>query len=266
MITSLSNPQMKHIIQLQKKSRYRNENQQFVAEGIKMVLETPDRLLVKVYVSESFRPDLAAAAWLGARPHEIVCDKVFRELSQTQTPQGILAVVRMVHRDFDELLKGSSFVVLDMLQDPGNLGTILRTAEGAGVDAVIMNSTCVDIYNPKVVRSTMGALYRVKFIYVDDLTAALMRMKDAGTRLYAAHLKGEKDYYAADFTGKCGFLIGNEANGLSYGTAAMATEYIKIPMSGQVESLNAAMAAGILMYEARRQKAVAGLLPEAKRL
>lgn len=253
MISSLSNPQMKHIVQLQKKSRYRNEQQQFVAEGLRMVLETPDDLLVKVYISDDFVPDPAAAKWIAAHAHESVSPKVFRELSQTQTPQGILAVVRMAERELKCLLDGHTFLLLETLQDPGNLGTILRTAEGAGVDGVILNRTCVDIYNPKVVRSTMGSLYRVPFVYVDDLGRTMAEMKAQGIRLFAAHLKGKKNYYDADFTGRCGFVIGNEANGLTDETAALASEYVRIPMSGKLESLNAAMAAGILMYEAARQ-------------
>lgn len=254
MISSLSNPQMKHIVQLQKKSRYRNEQRQFVAEGQRMVLETPEDLLVKVYISEDFAPEPEAAGWIRAHSHEVVSSKVFKELSQTQTPQGILAVVRMAERNLKHILKGRTFLLLETLQDPGNLGTILRTAEGAGVDGVILNRTCVDIYNPKVVRSTMGSLYRVPFVYVDDLGATIGQMKAGGIRLFAAHLRGKKNYYDADLTGRCGFIIGNEANGITDETAALATEYVRIPMAGKLESLNAAMAAGILMYESARQR------------
>ncbi len=254
MITSSSNPQMKHMLQLQKKSKYREEQQLFVVEGIKMVLETPDRYLDKIYVSESFNPEGMAAKWLKIHSYEIVSDKVFKEIAQTQTPQGILASVKMKTYDMKQILKGDSFLVLETLQDPGNLGTILRTAEGAGLGGVIMNRTCVDIYNPKVVRSTMGSLYRVPFLYVDDLKSAIQKMKKEGVRFFAAHLKGKHNYCEADYSGKTAFMIGNEANGLSDEIANLATEYIKIPMAGKVESLNAAMAAGILMYEARRQK------------
>ena len=256
MITSLSNPQMKHIAMLQKKSKYRSERGQFVAEGLRMVLETPGELLDRVYISEDFSPDGAACKWLREHHAETLSQKVFRELSQTQSPQGIMAVVRMRRQNMEDLLSGSSFLLLETVQDPGNLGTILRTAEGAGIDAIFMNRTCVDIYNPKVVRSTMGSLYRVPFAYVDDFTGLIERMKDAGICIYAAHLKGRDNYYEADFSGRCAFMIGNEANGLSYEASSRASDYIKIPMSGQLESLNAAMAAGILMYEMRRQKSV----------
>ncbi|WP_346699060.1 RNA methyltransferase [Catenibacillus scindens] len=257
MITSLTNPQIKHVAALQNKHRYREEQGQFVAEGIKMVSETPEELLERIYISETFVPDRRLTSWLEGKKTETVSEKVFRGLSMTQTPQGILALVRMPRRDVKSLLKKSAFLILESIQDPGNLGTMVRTAEGAGVDAIFMSKTCVDIYNPKVVRSTMGSLYRVPFVYVDDLHGLLEEMKKNKITLFAAHLKGEKYYYEADLSGKCAFLIGNEANGLTWETASMADTYIKIPMSGQVESLNAAMAAGILMYDMRRQKEAA---------
>lgn len=253
MITSLSNPQIKHVAMLQKKAKYRSEQRQFVAEGVRMVQETPQELLVRLYLSESFTPDRHVKKWLEGKKTEVLSEKVFRELSQTQTPQGIMAVVRMRSLNVDELLEGSRFLLLEAVQDPGNLGTILRTAEGAGMDGIFMSRTCVDIYNPKVVRSTMGSLYRVPFAYVDDFHSLICRMKAQGITVYAAHLKGQFNYYEADLSGRCAFMIGNEANGLSYDAAVLASEYIKIPMSGQLESLNAAMAAGILMYEMRRQ-------------
>ena len=259
MITSLSNPQAKHIAMLQKKAKYRSEHGQFVAEGVRMVSETPKELLDRVYLSEGFTPDRTLGEWLAGKRTEVLSEKVFRELSQTQTPQGIMAVVRMRRQNVDDLLSGSSFLLLETVQDPGNLGTILRTAEGAGMDAVFMNRSCVDIYNPKVVRSTMGSLYRVNFAYVDDFSGLIGRMKDRGICIYAAHLKGMHPYFEADLSGRCAFMIGNEANGLSHEIAALASDYIKIPMAGQVESLNAAMAAGILMYEMRRQKLLKGI-------
>lgn len=260
MITSTSNSQIRHVAMLQKKARYRNSEGQFVAEGIKMVLETPPELLSRIYVSEDFQPEKQVRAWLSDKSCEVVSSKVFKELSMTQTPQGILAVVHMSRPTPEEILSsGDCFLILENLQDPGNLGTIIRTAEGAGIDGIFMNKTCVDIYNPKVVRSTMGSLYRVPFVYTDDLQSLIKNMKTRGVRLFAAHLKGKKAYYEENLSGPCAFLIGNEANGLSDETAALADVYIKIPMLGKVESLNAAMAAGILMYEMRRQKATAHL-------
>jgi TrmH family RNA methyltransferase len=149
-------------------------------------------------------------------------------------------------------------MVLEDLQDPGNLGTIMRTGEGAGIDGVILSKGCVDIYNPKTIRSTMGSLYRVPFLYVEDLAQTIADLKAKGITFYAAHLKGERFYDEFDFTkeGGCAFLIGNEGNGLKDETADLADTYLKIPMEGKLESLNAAVASSILMYEVYRQKRI----------
>lgn len=121
-------------------------------------------------------------------------------------------------------------MVLDHLQDPGNLGTILRTAEGAGVTGILMDRECVDIYNPKTIRSTMGSVYRMPFVYVEDLGKGIQNLKDKGITTYAAHLEGTNSYDEEDLTNPCAFLIGNEGNGLRREIADMADCYIKIPM------------------------------------
>ena len=147
------------------------------------------------------------------------------------------------------------FMILEDLQDPGNLGTIIRTGEGAGVTGVILSKTSVDVFNPKVIRSTMGSVYRVPVLYVDSIEEEVLPMlKTHGTTTYAAHLKGENNYDQEDYGKGTAFFIGNEGNGLSDELTACADTLIKIPMAGQVESLNAAMASGILMYEAARQR------------
>ena len=145
-------------------------------------------------------------------------------------------------------------MILEHLQDPGNLGTIIRAGEGAGVTGIIMDSSTADIYNPKVIRSTMGSVLRVPFTYVDNLGETLLKLKEKNIRLFAAHLKGKQSYDKENFCESTGFLIGNEANGLSDETANLADTYIRIPMAGQVESLNAAVAASVLMFEAARQR------------
>lgn len=148
------------------------------------------------------------------------------------------------------------FILLENLQDPGNLGTIFRTAEAAGVDGIIMNGQTVDIYNPKTIRSTMGSVYRVPFLYTDDICGAIRTLQEKGVSVYAAHLKGDKCYDEYDYHGSSAFLIGNEGNGLSEEAAGCADAYLRIPMKGSVESLNAAVASSILLYEAYRQRRV----------
>ncbi len=191
---------------------------------------------------------------------EIVADNVFAKMSDTQTPQGILTVLHRPTYRLEELLQASNplFVVLENLQDPGNLGTILRTGEGAGITGVIMSRNTVDIFNPKTIRSTMGSVYRVPFLYVDDLEQTIGTLRDHGVKTYAAHLAGEQFYDEFSYREPTAFLIGNEGNGLTQETARCANSYLKIPMEGQLESLNAAVATALLIYEAHRQRMKTG--------
>ena len=158
----------------------------------------------------------------------------------------------MSRRDFSD--RKTAFAYLERLQDPGNLGTIIRAGEGAGLTGVIMSGDTADIYNPKVIRSTMGSIFRVPFVYVEDLGNTIEKVKATGIKVYAAHLQGEHSYDREDYTHSSAFLIGNEANGLTQDVARHATHYIQIPMLGQLESLNAAVASSILMYELARQR------------
>lgn len=256
MIESTANKQVKNLIQLMKKSKVRRETGTFVVEGIRMFREVPAERLVQTYVSESFLERDENRKLLEKLHYEVMTDKVFQAVSDTQTPQGILCIVRQMEYTLEAMMKKEHpfLMVLENLQDPGNLGTIFRTAEGAGVDGIVMSRDTVDIYNPKTVRSTMGALYRMPFAYVEDVTQTIDTMKKKGIAVYAAHLKGQNNYYSEDYTGGCAFLIGNEGNGLTEKLAEQADTYIRIPMEGQVESLNAAVAAAILMYEVKRQR------------
>lgn len=262
MISSTTNKQVKYVNSLIKKAKARREEDLFVAEGLRMCQEIPKDRIHTLYISESFQNHSECAKLTkGVRHVEIVTDEVFKALSDTQTPQGILALVKQYHYTLDEVAKTASetgvpahMMILERLQDPGNLGTIVRAGEGAGVTGILMDKDTADIYNPKVIRSTMGSVLRVPFVYTDDLKGALNALKAKGIHLYAAHLKGKHSYDKEDYKGDTGFLIGNEGNGLSDEIADMADTYIRIPMAGQVESLNAAVAASVLMFETARQR------------
>ena len=257
MITSTSNAQMKEISALLKKSKERKEKKAFVVEGRKMFEEicSDKSRLVKAYFSESYVAEMYPDGKLPDIPCEVVADKVFEAVAETVTPQGVLAIVKMPEYSLDAMVEDAgTLVLLEDLRDPGNLGTIIRTAEAAGVSGIILSRESVDVYNPKVIRSTMGAVYRVPFLYVEDFIETLRELKGKNVRLLAAHLKGQKTFDYADYSGKVGILIGNEANGLTEETAELAEEKVLIPMAGSVESLNAAVAAALLMYEAYRQQ------------
>ena len=261
MITSLSNPRVKQVVQWQNKAKERKKDGIFLVEGLKMYEEAPEDSVKETYILEETLKKVEGTAIydkLGRTGYEIVSRDVFLKMSDTQTPQGILCVVKRPVFDLEALLKVENpmFVVLEDLQDPGNLGTIVRTGEGAGVTAVLMSAGTVDIYNPKTIRATMGSIYRVPHIYIEDMAQLLEKLHKAGVSTYAAHLKGENYYDSFAFTSGCAFLIGNEGNGLKKETADLAKHYLKIPMEGQVESLNAAIATSLLMYEAHRQRSV----------
>lgn len=258
MITSTSSSQVKHVLQLQKKSKVRKEFQEFVVEGTKMVSEAPADRLKKVYESETFakmNPDFVNTFNIEEKLVEIVSDHVFSQMSDTKTPQGVMGIVGMPQYTLEQMLEGCPLLIaVENLQDPGNLGTIIRMGEGAGITGVVMSSATVDIYNPKTIRSTMGSIYRVPFVYVDDFCAAIAQIQKKGVTAYAAHLDGKNTYIEEDYTTPSAFLIGNEGNGLTQKAAEMADKLIRIPMEGQVESLNAAIACTILTYEAVRQR------------
>ncbi len=265
MITSTANTQVKELIKLMKKSRAREEEGVFLVEGPRMVRELVEDpawqgRIDRIYLAQNYDrryPEESEMLRKKLRT-EILADPVFAHVSDTKTPQGILAVVKRKNYCMADLLGGETrrahVLVLDCLQDPGNLGTIFRTAEAAGATGILMSRDCVDIYNPKVIRSTMGAVFRMPFLYVDDLTGAVTELKTREIRVFAAHLEGKNAYDGEDYSGGTAFLIGNEGNGLREEVAECADCRIRIPMQGKAESLNAAVAAAVLMFEVSRQR------------
>lgn len=254
MIESKNNQQIRNIMKLKKQAKERRKQKVFLVEGIRMFREAPKDKVDKAYVTEKFYEE-HEELFEGIR-FELVSESVFKEMSDTVTPQGVLAIVKQPTWTLDQMLgqKGPHcFIVLENIQDPGNLGTILRTGEGVGIDGVIMSKDTVDIYNPKVIRSTMGSIYRVPFVYVDDMADMMQQLKEHGVTTYAARLDGS-NIYKEDLRTSCAFLIGNEGNGLTEELSSLTQSYIKIPMHGQVESLNAAIASTVLMYETMRQR------------
>lgn len=262
MISSTSNKQVKYVNALVKKAKTRREEDLFVVEGIRMFEELPKERVSSVYVSSGFLKTADNKKLLaGFSRVEEVSNDVFESMSDTRTPQGILALVRQYHYSLKEVLEAGDkagkkplLMVLEHLQDPGNLGTILRAGEGAGVTGIIMDEETADIYNPKVIRSTMGSVFRVPFVYVNSLSEVLPVLKRAGIAVYAAHLEGSLSYDEEDYTKGTAFLIGNEAAGLSTEAARLSDTLIRVPMEGKVESLNAAVASAVLMFEAARQR------------
>ena len=275
-ISSKDNKKIKYIRGLMEKGSIRKKNRQFVVEGIKLVDEAlkygdvSEIVITESLYAEIVSGDLSDNALLAengknvikyvgnSRSTIVVLDAVFNSVSETITPQGVLAVVgmpcyRLLDEDYLDKIYSKTgkikLLILEDTSDPGNLGTIMRTAEAAGVTGVIMTKGTVDIFNPKVVRSTMGSIFRLPFAYVEDLKEVIKELKKSGISFYATHLKGEKSYKAIQYSDRSAILIGNEARGLSDEVADLADTYVIIPMQGKVESLNAAVAAALMMYE-----------------
>lgn len=284
----------KFIKELQTKAKLRRESGLYAVDGVRMCAELPAEEAEEVFVTKEFLASEHAALCaelLQKTGYELVSGQEMKQMSETVTPQGILALARQKRvRGIRELLAGGAAVhagagklkkpaptksaqngersgemgegetrrplllLLETLQDPGNLGTILRASEAAGVTGILMNRDCVDIYAPKVVRSTMGAIFRVPFLIVDDLLRAAELLREENVKLYAAHLRSAVDYTSVSYRESCGILIGNEAHGLSDALTEKVDAAVKIPMCGSLESLNAAMAATILVFEANRQR------------
>ena len=259
MITARSNNQLKTVAKLLKKRSAREEDRLFVIEGRKMffeVLTQAPELLIKAYWAQSVLAALSEEERAAAEacPYEEVADDVFASVAETVTPQGVIALVKMREQTPGQIAAdGRRLLLLETLQDPGNLGTILRTAEAAGF-GVILSADSADAYAPKVVRATMGAIFRVPFAYAEHFPETLENLRKCGYTLYAAHLQGSVPYDEPDYAGPVGIMIGNEGNGLSDEATALADKRVRIPMEGSAESLNAAVAAAVLMYEAKRHR------------
>ncbi len=241
----LTNRQYKEVKALIERSGARKKSGLLTGEGERFFREIPEELIETVIVSESY---LAGHPQISAF---VLDDAAYRKLCDTQHPQGIMAVFRQPSYDMADISgRGEDegmYILIEGIQDPGNLGTIIRTAEAAGVKGIIMDRKTADVFSPKTVRATMGSIFRVPFAYTDDLAESMRRMKENGVVIYGAHLKGE-DLYENPPAKKRAYLIGNEGRGISKEAAGLCDKKIRIPMQGKVESLNAAVAAAILMF------------------
>lgn len=275
MITSNSNSRIKNVSALISNKKDRTKQGLFVVEGVKLFLEADADLIKEVYVSEGFAEKIKSSSKDSedsnikkaseklftliskgtiseGSTYEIVADSVFKKMSDTVTPQGIITVLEDKKLNVSDFLyneERTTILVLEGLQDPGNIGTIIRTAEAAGVSFILADKNTVDNHSSKVIRSTMGSIFRVPVIYTDDLNGEINKLKEKGFSVYAAHLRGDKTYREIEYSDKSIILIGNEGNGLSDEISELADVLVKIPMKGKVESLNAAVAAALMMFE-----------------
>lgn len=252
MINSRSNKKIKLMKSLSKK-KYRDENNMFIVEGERFVNDIPSDIKIEItLVSETFYEKKNIEKYTNC---EVVEDKIFDEISDTNNSQGILAVCqkKIVNFDIDNL-KNSFIIIGDRLQDPGNLGTLIRTSVAAGVDYIVLSKGSVDVYNQKVIRSTASAIFNINIIEEIELVSFLKKLKEKDVEILCTHLSGKKYYFDCDFTKKIAIIIGNEGNGVCDEVSNECTELIKIPMIGEIESLNASVSSAIIMYEVLRQR------------
>lgn len=272
LITSVNNARVKDVANLKQK-KYRTESGAFFAEGLRAVKEAAqfadmtDLFFTKTE-EEKLRDIVKLAEAKGARLY-CVDEKVMAKLSDTKTPQGVLAVIKMPENDLRQLRPGAfskertdtfeldnnaPVLILDRVQDPGNLGTIIRTADAVGALGIILLEGCVDAFSPKVVRASMGSLFHLPV--VQDVTAeeALTWCYRNGYEPAATALNNAQNLYKADVSKKMAFIFGNEANGVAEELQAAAETRFFIPMAGMAESMNVAMAAGIILFEGLRQR------------
>jgi len=246
---------MRELKQLKTK-KGRSETGLFLVEGEKFVAEIPGHWEIQRYVmAMRFANGRDLTAYKHRAPVEIVRDSLFDSLADTVTPQGIIAVCKQKHFQISQLLTPGGFMLMgENLNDPGNIGALIRTAAAAGAAGIILSTGSGDIYNPKVLRAAAGAALRIPVVTGAAVTSAIGQLKQAGFPVYAAHPRGDTLPYSLDLRGDFCWLVGSESHGISDEAAAMADAWVRLPMAGEVESLNASVAGSILLYEAVRQR------------
>ncbi|MGI5249319.1 TrmH family RNA methyltransferase [Actinacidiphila glaucinigra] len=265
-LTSLRSPRVVAARRLAKRS-FRGKERRFLAEGPQAVREAMDHL-VEVYVTPeaAVRHDgIVAAARAAGVPVLTATDEVVAEMSDTVTPQGIIGLCRFLDTPFEEVLRARPklVAVLAHVRDPGNAGTVLRCADAAGAEAVVLTDASVDLYNPKAVRASVGSLFHLPVAVGVPMETVVDGLRGAGVRLLAADGAGERDLDAELDEGTMGgptaWIFGNEAWGLPEETRALADEVVRVPIHGRAESLNLATAAAVCLYaSARAQRAPGG--------
>ena len=258
-ISSKDNEIVKNIRKLKEK-KYRDLENAYIIEGIKLVKEAiaENAKIRQIVMCEDFNDtvELDKDTLYEIARHNLVAvtKNVFNAITDVKTPQGIIAVIEKNGASENEADYSQDIIIaLDDIQDPGNLGTILRTVDSANLKQIILSKNSADPYNPKVVRSTMGAIFRVNIIETENLQQELSKAQKNGFTVMVTSLDTKNSVYDVDYNKKV-IVIGNEANGVSKEIQDMADEKVKIPMLGRTESLNASVAAGIMIYEYVRRK------------
>lgn len=255
-IQSRENALIKHMKKLKDK-KYRIQNGAFLIEGFRFVEEAlkSDFDIEAVFISQSISNSTYASDIVGgvkgATKLYYVSDNIFKDIATTETPQGIVACAKIKKYPLQNY--EGFYVLADKIQDPGNMGTIIRTAHAAGAKGVIYTKGTVDVYNEKTLRSTMGSIFHISVIEDSELEIT-RTLKSKGFKVVVSSLDTDNNFFDVDLSGNSIICIGNEGNGISEEIYALADDKVKIPMPGGAESLNASVAASIMIYEIVRQK------------
>lgn len=264
-ISSRDNPKVKQYIKLASSKKYRREAGMFVLEGARLCRDAFDmRQQGKLEISACFATqkaiekyhDYIDPKWFSQDDRfYMIDDGIALKMSDSEYPQGIFVAAKMTDNSLsaDRITSGGRYLVLDDLQDPGNVGTILRTAEAVGVDAVIMCNDCCELYNPKVLRSAMGSALRLSVMIGGSFKETADMLTDKGIKIYASVIdKDAVSVTEADYSGGCAVVLGNEGNGMSREDVELCSGKLTIRMHGNINSLNVATAASIILWEMRR--------------
>ncbi|MDR2616284.1 MAG: RNA methyltransferase [Endomicrobium sp.] len=244
-ITSAQNSIFKEALKLQDK-KFRDKNNSFLVEGKKQVGEIPkDWNIKQIFISEKYKNNAKSV-----KNAIVFSDHLFNKLSTTKSPQGIIAVLEKKHYKIEDVISNMGmFIILENIQDPGNLGTIIRSADAFAFKAVFVSKRSTDIYSNKTLSATMGSIFHLPVVDNIDIQNLVKLLKKEKFTIFAASLKGKKHLNTVKIPKKSVFVVGNEANGIKNETENLADELIKINMHGGCQSLNAAIAASIIMYE-----------------
>lgn len=254
MLTSVRNPKVAAATRLAKRT-FRNEDRSFLVEGAQALAEAlgaPGRL-ASLYVTDPLDPIAVRADQLGVEVHHVGED-VMRKMTSTVTPQGLLGIAPFLDVALDDLPGEGCVAVLHEVRDPGNAGTVLRSADAAGAGGVVFTSTSVDLYNPKTVRASAGSLFHLPVVREVSTAAAIAHMKSSGFRVLAMDARGDADLYRVDLGGPVAFVFGNEAHGLPDDVLASVDGTVRVPHVGSADSLNLAVAASVCMFEWARRR------------
>lgn len=250
-ITSRHNPLVAHLRRLASSGSYRRERGEFLCDSPKLLHEALLHGAELLTVAATRGMALPDGIHAGVRLVEVPED-VMQLISTAKTPQGVVFTCRLPRTECPQTLTGARYLALDGVQDPGNVGTIIRTADAAGLDGVLLSNQCADVFSPKVLRATMGSIFRMNLRTTDDLPGELTKLREKGYSILSSQLDGTPFYEREKVAERFALIIGNEGNGVSEQVQQTATHQVRLPMRGGAESLNAAIAAAIMMYELMR--------------